>query len=403
MRFGKGSRLKQPQHHTADNSSLVSAELGIQGKGYFTKWKHHASYSISNAEAIEAASSRFSINHSPGMLGHLAQNSQTSSGRVSLYSIGNSSVSSVMTRTSTVSKDYSGALSSGAVPGFQIFVGGKERVARMFVATTSDAKNNWLSRFAAAKASYARRLRHRPRENINQRRGYESSRRPTATGAAGAGAGGDLAGTAGSKGGQHADAANADDRAGGKPAKDARTRLYWGTQQHPELVVVPANGAADGSASAAVGGDDPINVVVVGGSKSALVHEMVFCTARPQTADAAVQTPFSLQLAGTYQYLMTTDELLRELQRYSELVIPELERYNELVDNLAAIVTALANIYSSAFEASQIDILRAIVEKTIASDQAHARTAENLNTAINRMVPFVAAAAAPTSKSAEAT
>ncbi|KAJ2334689.1 hypothetical protein GGI00_001735, partial [Coemansia sp. RSA 2681] len=154
MRFGKGSSRGKSQQ-LPDNSSLVSAELGIQGKGYFTKWKYHSSYPLTNVEAIEAASSRFSVSHAPGVLGHLARESQAGSGRVSLYSIGNSSVSSVMTRTSTVSKDYSGALSSGLVPGFQIFVGGKERVARMFVATTSDAKNNWLSRFAAAKASFA--------------------------------------------------------------------------------------------------------------------------------------------------------------------------------------------------------------------------------------------------------
>ncbi|KAJ2891114.1 hypothetical protein IWW38_003761, partial [Coemansia aciculifera] len=112
MRFGKGSSRGKSQQLT-DNSSLVSAELGIQGKGYFTKWKYHSSYPLTNVEAIEAASSRFSVSHAPGVLGHLARESQAGSGRVSLYSIGNSSVSSVMTRTSTVSKDYSGALSSG--------------------------------------------------------------------------------------------------------------------------------------------------------------------------------------------------------------------------------------------------------------------------------------------------
>ncbi|KAJ1891924.1 hypothetical protein LPJ81_005653, partial [Coemansia sp. IMI 209127] len=58
MRFGKGSRSKA--HQPADNSSLVSAELGIKGKGYFTKWKYHSQYPLTSVEAIEAASSRFS-------------------------------------------------------------------------------------------------------------------------------------------------------------------------------------------------------------------------------------------------------------------------------------------------------------------------------------------------------
>ncbi|KAJ2533080.1 hypothetical protein EV175_007103, partial [Coemansia sp. RSA 1933] len=250
MRFGKGSRSKV--HQQPDNSSLVSAELGIQGKGYFTKWKYHSQYPLTSVEAIEAASSRFSVAHAPGMLGHIGRESQAGSSRASIYSIGNSSVSSIMTRTSTVSKDYSGALSSGLVPGFQIFVGGKERIARMFVATTSDAKNNWLSRFTAAKASYARRLRQRPRENSTGARRFngvaEATIRPTTSSAAK-----DMGGV---------DNAANDEKP--KTAKDMRARLYWGTQQHPELVVANEDGKTGESCSA----------VVVGGSKSALVHEM---------------------------------------------------------------------------------------------------------------------------------
>ncbi|KAJ2374639.1 hypothetical protein GGI05_007258, partial [Coemansia sp. RSA 2603] len=50
MRFGKGARVNNTQ--VTDNSSLVSAELGIQGKGYFTKWKFHSQYPLTNVEAI---------------------------------------------------------------------------------------------------------------------------------------------------------------------------------------------------------------------------------------------------------------------------------------------------------------------------------------------------------------
>ncbi|KAJ1996175.1 hypothetical protein GGI25_002166 [Coemansia spiralis] len=381
MRFGKGSRSKAPQ--ATDNSSLVSAELGIQGKGYFTKWKYHSQYPLTNVEAIEAASSRFSVAHAPGVLGHIGRESQAGSSRISLYSIGNSSVSSIMTRTSTVSKDYSGALSSGLVPGFQIFVGGKERVARMFVATTSDAKNNWLSRFAAAKASYARRLRQRPRESTAGARRYnggagETARRPTASAAKE----------------PYAEAANVDDKP--KQAKDIRARLYWGVQRHPELVVAPAPNATDESA-----------VIVVGGSKSALVHEMVFCTTSNLGTDTkpgkdqllaqgsseshtGVIAPFSSQLLVMYRLFMDDSEFMREFQRYSELVTPELENYPATMGNLRGIVAALAAHYTTTFHGDQIEILRSIVAKTIASaSDVNEASLADINSAIDRMVPVI--------------
>ncbi|KAJ2719289.1 hypothetical protein GGI07_005306 [Coemansia sp. Benny D115] len=369
MRFGKGARSKPQQ--LADNSSLVSAELGIQGKGYFTKWKFHSQYALTNVEAIEAASSRFSVTHAPGVLGHLGRESQAGSGRVSLYSIGNSSVSSIMTRTSTVSKDYSGALSSGLVPGFQIFVGGKERVARMFVATTSDAKNNWLSRFAAAKASYARRLRQRPLEGpagaarrFNTPAG-EAARRPTASNSKDAGA----------------EAVAVEDKA--KTARDARARLYWGTQRHPELVVQPA------------GANRSARAVVVGGSKSALVHEMIFQTTQPASdgdGEGSGAVSFARQLVGTYPLFMDTDEFLREFQRYGDLIATDMDGYQDIARNLREVITELATVYATQYSAEQIGILRAIATKVVdpAADDATAAATEGSDAdvlaAVDRMV-----------------
>ncbi|KAJ2518597.1 hypothetical protein H4217_003228 [Coemansia sp. RSA 1939] len=412
MRFGKGSRTKA--HQVPDNSSLVSAELGIKGKGYFTKWKYHSQYPLTNVEAIEAASSRFSVAHAPGMLGHIGRESQAGSSRVSLYSIGNSSVSSVMTRTSTVSKDYSGALSSGLVPGFQIFVGGKERVARMFVATTSDAKNNWLSRFTAAKASYARKLRQRPRENSTGARRYngaaESARRPTTSSA--------VRDTSG-------DNALGDEKP--KTAKDTRARLYWGIQRHPELVVSaekdpendeyyseesqPAASTSDSVTTAtAAAAAAAATVVVVGGSKSALVHEMVFCTTRnladekktengrldakkqnrAKLGDTVAADSYGRQFVAVYRLFMDDVEFLREFQRYSELVTPELENHSALVGNLCDVIALLAHHYEKTYTDEHIELLRTIVEKTITLDSGISKSAlESVQAAIDRMVPIV--------------
>ncbi|KAJ2759988.1 hypothetical protein IWQ56_005594, partial [Coemansia nantahalensis] len=360
MRFGKSARAPKT-HQAADNSSLISSELGIVGKGYFTKWKFHSQYPLASAEAVEAASSRFSVSHAPGVLGHLGRESQAGSGRVSLYSIGNSSVSSIMTRTSTLSKDYSGALSSGLAPGFQLFIGGKERVARMFVATTSDAKNTWLSRFAAAKASYARRLRQRPRESVAVGRRFNGAGDPP----------------------RPATAAMARD-ASSEPAhpedkpRDARARLYWGTQRHPELVVAPRTADSDG---------DDAGLVVIGGSRSALVHELVFRTVAP----APGASSFSAQLVGTYPLLMSHAEFLGELRRYAGLVVPDTPDQAALAAGLGEVVMALAGHYAHAYDADQIEGLRAIVASAVAGDPAHdAEAVAAIAAAIDLMVPIAA-------------
>ncbi|KAJ1847747.1 hypothetical protein LPJ73_004170, partial [Coemansia sp. RSA 2703] len=383
MRFGKGARVNNTQ--VTDNSSLVSAELGIQGKGYFTKWKFHSQYPLTNVEAIEAASSRFSVSHSPGVLGHLGRESQTGSGRISLYSIGNSSVSSIMTRTSTVSKDYSGALSSGLVPGFQIFVGGKQRVTRMFVATTSDAKNNWLSRLAAAKANLVRRLRQRTREPAQAARHPQT----TATAAPGTGVATATAAVPGKDTLADDLAGPADDRT--RPAKDARARLYWGTQRHPELIVKRRETATDATNDNSDSGTTEA-VTVVGGSRSALVHEMVFATAASSETEAET---FCKQVVGMYPLLMTTAEFLREFQRYAELVEPELDDYESTQKRLCDTVLALAANYATAYNTDQIGILRSIAETACLSK-------DSVISAVDAMVPLAEAEATPADDSVTA-
>ncbi|KAJ2343395.1 hypothetical protein GGH92_004935, partial [Coemansia sp. RSA 2673] len=175
----------------------------------------------------------------------------------------------------------------------------------------------------------------------------------------------------------------------GKPLKDARTRMFWGTQRHPELVVVPRDpkAAIDTTTGDSNSGED---MVVLGGSKSALVHEMIFCTTEPAISrGSSTSVPFSRQLVGTYRTFMDTGDLLRELQRYSELVLPEIDDYARVMGNLRAIITDLATLYSTVYDAEQIDVLRAVVAKTIASDPATDSTVvSTLTSVIDRMVPL---------------
>ncbi|KAJ2166184.1 hypothetical protein GGF45_005854, partial [Coemansia sp. RSA 551] len=175
------------------------------------------------------------------------------------------------------------------------------------------------------------------------------------------------------------DGANADERS--KQQKDTRTRLFWGTQQHPELVV-----------SAETSSDDaPSKSVVVGGSKSALVHEMIFRTAEHSAASQDDQQlsigadSFSLRLAGTYPLLMTHSEFLGEFQRYAGLVTPETPDFSYWASSLGEIIKSLATHYAAAYDADQIEVLRAIVETSIASGPE--KDGVSVTAAIDRMVP----------------
>ncbi|KAJ2859541.1 hypothetical protein GGI22_002956, partial [Coemansia erecta] len=168
------------------------------------------------------------------------------------------------------------------------------------------------------------------------------------------------------------------------PAKDMRARLYWGTQRHPELVVANDKNSSEE------------HVIVVGGSKSALVHEMVFCTTRQGVGSDKAQTSkpgafaFGRQFVAIYRLFMDDGEFMREFQRYSGLVTPELEDHAALVSNLCEIVVALAAHYEKTYAGDHIETLRSIVEKTLSVDSSIDKTAlASAQAAIDRMVPVV--------------
>ncbi|KAJ1797753.1 hypothetical protein LPJ59_002932 [Coemansia sp. RSA 2399] len=163
-----------------------------------------------------------------------------------------------------------------------------------------------------------------------------------------------------------------------------RARLYWGTQRHPELVVANDKDSSED------------HVIVVGGSKSALVHEMVFCTTRRGVGSDKAQSNkpgasvFGRQFVAVYRLFMDDGEFTREFQRYSGLVTPELDGHAALVSNLCETVVALATHYEKTYADDHIETLRSIVEKTLSVDSSIDKTAlAAAQAAIDRMVPVV--------------
>ncbi|KAJ1915767.1 hypothetical protein H4219_004149 [Mycoemilia scoparia] len=328
-----------------DNASLASAAnvTSANGKGYFTKWQHHASYPIQNIEIVGASSSKFGRTHNSVL------NPPVRSSQSSMYSIGNESVSSFMTGASTVSKDYSGAVASGAAPGFHMFVSGRDKCTRMFAATTAKIKNDWINQFNSAKASIDR-AQQMPRPK-HRRPTFSSTTSPQIT-------------TTGIHGNQRD--SKQQKSSSSKNKQNSRSRLYWSVDQHPSLFVTKKSDAPLHVGNQGSGGKSnrPMNIIsgdspiVVSGSATALVHEFLF----QNTEREFPGSNFSKQFVSTFTRFISMDAMLVELEHYSRLIMSEDSNCLLYIDNLVKVVNLLASEETLQFRTSDVELLKSIVD-----------------------------------------
>ncbi|KAJ1680059.1 hypothetical protein EV182_000770 [Spiromyces aspiralis] len=156
--------------------------------------------------------------------------------------------------------------------------------------------------------------------------------------------------------------------------KPGPARLYWGTDKHPALNVakrsdtplIVGNQLAKGQRKEndevvpkhleIIAGSAPI---VVAGSKSALVHELVF-----QNTEAEFPgSDFVRQFVATCSHFIKTSELVHELEHYCQIIQPDIEEHKRYTDNLVSVISLLAEESSIKFSSSDVDILRRIVNK----------------------------------------
>ncbi|KAJ1978194.1 hypothetical protein H4R35_002000 [Dimargaris xerosporica] len=287
------SRLKD-----TDTASLRSVDSSGRRVGYYTKWKHHAFYPLTSVDVVEAASTRLSIPVATMNAGP---------SRATLYSQANVSSTSVMTTSSTISTDFSSMIGSGNVQAFQMFVAkGKDSVTRLFVAASADEKAGWVARFMAAKAAFGRRLRQqhssRPvssrRSNISS--SYASTIHPTPS----------------------------LERRAAPSGRAARRRLYWSTERHPELILVADPSAQEG-----------VRCPVLGGSKTALIHELLFHAPNSPSHAGVDHESYLKAFIFTYPAFMTTAEFVKEVERYAELISPTEESDAPFVHNFGQLLS----------------------------------------------------------------
>ncbi|OLY78371.1 Rho GTPase-activating protein 23 [Smittium mucronatum] len=351
-----------------DDSSLVSTEFGIKGKGYFTKWKSHVIYDIKSVEAVGTISSNNSSTISQSNLNSI------DSSRTSMYSVGNQSISSLMTKNSTMSKDYSGMISTGISPGFQIFVSGGHPTTRIFIATSVDSKNNWMARFSVAKASYSRKYRQTIFEETqkshrwNSNPGMDSNEiRPRTTSR-------NFENTFGNSSQSpsnnypkvgfkdntdfiktdrpfsHKDLRIADSEI--SPVDDGSNIVissdiknkefpHFHISQHPDLVVI------DGK--------------VIGGTLSALIHESIFTC----VSDISSNSTFTISFSTIYDKFTSTDLFLNSFERISSLVDPENQNHSVYVRNIANMIFQISKFYIGKYSAHHIDALERIASSKV--------------------------------------
>ncbi|KAJ1984197.1 hypothetical protein H4R34_000803 [Dimargaris verticillata] len=287
------SRLKD-----SDTASLRSVDSSGRSVGYYTKWKHHAFYPLTSVDVVEAASTRLSI---PVATMNAGPN------RATLYSQANVSSTSVMTTSSTISTDFSSMIGSGNVQAIQMFVAkGKDSVTRLFVAASADDKAGWVARFMAAKAAFGRRLRqqhsNRPvssrRSNISS--SYASTIHP----------------------------APSLERRAAPAGRAARRRLYWSTERHPELILLADPSVQEG-----------VRCPVLGGSKTALIHELLFHAPNSPSHASLDHESFLKAFIFTYPAFMTAAEFVKEVERYAELISPTEESDAPFVHNFGQLLS----------------------------------------------------------------
>ncbi|KAJ1653522.1 hypothetical protein IWQ61_006371 [Dispira simplex] len=327
------ARSMSTRSKESDTHSLRSVEVLSRKKtGYFTKWKLHASYPLSSVDIVEAASTRLSISTSalgaaPAVPGNRA---------TTLYSHANISSTSVMTTNSMMSTDFSSVVSSGNVQAFQMFVAkGKQSTTRLFVAESANDKAVWVARFMAAKAAFGRRLRQQHSYVMSSKRSNISSTYASTF---------------------HSSVAAPGPCNSEPTAQNRRRRLYWSTERHPELILM--NPKARGRWSLLRG-------PVIAGTKTALVHELLFHTPDSSAHEQVDFDTYLMAFLCTYPCFMTPLEFVKELERYTELISSAEETGTQFLQNFGLVLTRWIQWAPEDLTSELLDIVMKLVAKLI--------------------------------------
>ncbi|KAK9765230.1 hypothetical protein K7432_006608 [Basidiobolus ranarum] len=284
------------------------------GKGYYTKWKHDTMLPIERIDIIEASSTSFSY-------------SKSSSNRSTLFSLSNSSASSL--------SGSSLEPASENIQAIQVFVTGPNSAQRLFVAKTNEQRIAWLTKFNAIKNSHDKKAV----KKSNELPRVAESRLTTVDTV------------------DHLKILNAE-----KSEPTARRRLYWDTTQHPELVL--SNDVTTG---------DPSSYVIRGGTVDSLIHELVFGNVTNLQQKRSGEVDISKEdfidvFLSTYCLFTSPSYVLREIQRCIGMVIIDgqlNEQGREILERLVGTLQVWLLGFTEDMDDKSMKEMESLVKNTI--------------------------------------
>ncbi|RKP24354.1 hypothetical protein SYNPS1DRAFT_29876, partial [Syncephalis pseudoplumigaleata] len=275
---------------------LLSEEDGANG--YYTKWKVDDTYPIQHVEVMEAASTGFDsqspMNETHPPVATSIHHATTSPAATATATT--TAAATAATHGHTRTRSTSGDTANMPTQlGFQIFVASRDEVAapstsstssiiRLFVARTDEARRTFIRKLHEARQCWEARQHATSTEKKPEAVAPSSSSRTSTE--VGGGSGG------------------------------SRTRRFWGTGRHPELLVADVEQENDGDGNAdardAASTTEIKQYRVLGGSVDAMIHELIHQTAR---ADEREADPDEFLRAFLACYHLFTDavRLLQEL------------------------------------------------------------------------------------------
>ncbi|CAI2172046.1 18714_t:CDS:2 [Funneliformis geosporum] len=242
-----------------------------KGKGYYTKWKLDACYSIHSVEVIPDP--KFPI-YSP----YIAPSSQPSY-YTSTNRTNDIDTSSLHSASSSVSLVANATPSSGVILNLNITDGLDKDSYRVFVVSNTEVRSLWMAKLFDAKKASLRKLMLRqggtpasPTYDLNP---YGEQHSPV---------------------GLHDH--NLPGEGGSNAVPTVRRRAYWGTDKHPELIlkeILPEHENVSATTSPVYPSPPVVESqrLIRGGSIDSLIHELIFETQKELRRCGSMQSSLS--------------------------------------------------------------------------------------------------------------
>ncbi|CAG8472810.1 22470_t:CDS:2, partial [Racocetra persica] len=296
-----------------------------KGKGYYTKWKLDACYSIHSVDVVPDPN--LPTGHSPYI---------TPSSQPPFTANRNDDTSSLRSVSSSVSIIANVSSTSGVILYLNIVDNGEKDSYRVFVASNNDVRSLWIAKLWDAKKANLRKLMKLSDKQSRGLHDFDNNGLATAQY--------NIRGINSPQ-----DSTGFGDEKSEGTTVTPRRRAYWGTERHPELIIKETNSIESTS-----------QTLIRGGSISSLIHELVFETQKGTEENDEFLHAFLL----TYPLFAETTHIFRELKRCASMQSAfendEQNKTNKISERIMIILTIWCQNYGR--DLARDDIRNAMLE-----------------------------------------